>query len=266
MSDSQRRWTDKSVAETEKPGDSVRAVDRALEILLAFTATDYELTVGQLLKRVDLSRPTLYRLLYTLEQRGFVVAEGDPQKFRLGPAVGQVAHAWTSSLDLSALAAAPMQRLRERTGETVALFVLEGSDRLCIAELPSAQALSFKRGIGYRERISVGASGRAILANIGQGGEDRRRYAAEHGLDIARPAEDLDMVRRRGYAVSKDELLQGAVAIAAPFFDRSGQVAGSLGVFGPGARLPAERVEEFGALLMQEAAALSHTLGKRAES
>lgn len=63
------------MAETEKPGESVRAVDRALEILLAFTATDYELTVGQLLKRVDLSRPTLYRLLYTLEQCGFVVSE-----------------------------------------------------------------------------------------------------------------------------------------------------------------------------------------------
>lgn len=252
------------MAVTEKPGDSVRAVDRALEILLAFTAADYELTVGQLLKRVDLSRPTLYRLLYTLEQRGFVVAEGDPQKFRLGPSVGQIAHAWTSSLDLGVLAAPLMQRLHELTRETVALFVLEGGDRLCIAELPSSLALSFKRGVGYRERISAGASGRAILANIGQGKEDRQHYAAGHGLDIARPLEDLDMVRRRGYAVSKDELIQGAVAIAAPFFDRSGQVAGSLGVFGPGARLSAERVEEFGTLLMQAAGELSHMLGNRA--
>jgi len=251
------------VAETEKPAESVRAVDRALEILLAFTATDYELTVGQLLKRVDLSRPTLYRLLYTLEQCGFVVSEGDPQKFRLGPSVGQLAHVWTSSLDLSPLATPPMQRLREQTGETVALFVLQGGDRLCIAELPSPQPLSFKRGIGYRERISVGASGRAILASIGQGDEDRRRYAAERGLDIARPAEDLDLVKRRGYAVSKDDLIQGAVAIAAPFFDRSGQVAGSLGVFGPSAPLPAGRIEEFGELVVREAAELSRTLGSR---
>lgn len=266
MSGSTDRNAGKGVAETEKLGDSVRAVDRALEILLAFTAADCELTVGQLLKRVDLSRPTLYRLLYTLEQRGFVVSEGDPQKFRLGPSVGQLAHVWTSSQDLAALAAPLMQRLREQTGETVALFVLEGGDRLCIAELPSAQPLSFKRGIGYRERISVGASGRAILANIGANGEDRRRYAAERGLDIARPVEDLDMVKQRGYAVSKDELIQGAVAIAAPFFDRSGQVAGSLGVFGPGARLPAERIQAFGEMLVREAAELSRTLGKREES
>ena len=49
------------MAQTEKMSDSVRAVDRALEILMAFTATDYELSVGELLKRVDLSRPTLYR-------------------------------------------------------------------------------------------------------------------------------------------------------------------------------------------------------------
>ncbi|WP_296468453.1 IclR family transcriptional regulator [Pigmentiphaga sp.] len=253
----------KGVAEIEKLGDSVRAVDRALEILQAFTATDCELTVGQLLKRVDLSRPTLYRLLYTLEQRGFVVSEGDPQKFRLGPAVGQLAHAWSSSQDLAALAAPLMQKLREETGETVALFVLEGGDRLCIAELPSTQPLSFKRGIGYREKISVGASGRAILANIGETAEDRLDYARTQGLDVSRPVEDLDMVKRRGYAISKDELIQGAVAIAAPFFNHSGRVAGSLGVFGPSARLPEQRIREIGEMLVREAAELSRTLGLR---
>ena len=47
--------------EAEKNQDSVRAVDRALDILLAFRPGDEALTVAELLKRVDLSRPTLYR-------------------------------------------------------------------------------------------------------------------------------------------------------------------------------------------------------------
>lgn len=152
------------MAQTEKMSDSVRAVDRALEILMAFTATDYELSVGELLKRVDLSRPTLYRLLHTLEQSGFVISGGEPQKFRLGPSVAHLAHVWTSSLDISELAQPVMRRIWEQTGETVALFVPQGAYRLCIAELPSAQPLSFKRGAGYQERILLGASGRAILA------------------------------------------------------------------------------------------------------
>ena len=58
------------MSNTEKgyKSDNVRAVARALDILLAFTPSDHELSPGELLKRVDLSRPTLYRLLYTLQE------------------------------------------------------------------------------------------------------------------------------------------------------------------------------------------------------
>jgi len=151
---------------TEKLGESVRAVDRALEILMAFTATDHQLTAGELLKRVDLSRPTLYRLLRMLEHSGFIVSSGDPQRFELGPSVAHLAHVWSSSLDIANLAQPMLRRLWDQTGETVALLVHQGNSRICVAELPSAQPLSFKRGLGYREDVTLGASGRAILAHV----------------------------------------------------------------------------------------------------
>lgn len=224
--------------------DSVRAVERALDILLAFDAKDRGLTVAELLKRVQLSRPTLYRLLRTLEQRSFLSSSGEPQRFRLGPAVAQLSHVWGANTDLAAVAGPMMRRVWERTGETVALFVPDGPFRVCVAELPSAQPLSFKRGVGYRERLVRGASGRAILAF-------RRPYPAE-----------LSNVRQRGFAVSKDELIQGAVAVAAPFFGAGDQVAGSLGIFGPSVRLASAQVERFGKLLVKEARQLSGALGQ----
>jgi DNA-binding IclR family transcriptional regulator len=247
---------------SEKLNDSVRAVDRALDILMAFTAADYELTAAQLLKRVDLSRPTLYRLLYTLEQSGFLVSSGDPQKFRLGPSVAHLAHVWTASLDLGDLARPILRRIWERTGETVALFVPHGAYRTCIAELPSAQPLSFKRGIGYRERIVLGASGRAILAFAAISDADLQEYAKDTRVDLTKYPEELDRIRKRGYATSKDELIQGAIAIAAPFFNAGGQVAGSVAVFGPSARLDAARIDEFGKLLVIEAESMSQALGQ----
>lgn len=246
---------------TEKINDNVRAVGRALEILLAFTAQDHELTVGELLKRVSLSRPTLYRLLYTLEQSGFLVSSGDPQRFRLGPAVAQLAHAWTASVDIAEMAAPVLRRLWEETAETVALFVPQNGYRLCVAEIPSAQPLSFQRGVGYRERIGVGASGRAMLAHAAVSAEQLQDYAGQTGMPVERYGEELETIRRRGYAISRDELIRGAVAVAAPFFDASGQVAGSIGIFGPSARLDAQRIAEFGKLLVDEAAAVSVALG-----
>jgi DNA-binding IclR family transcriptional regulator len=241
---------------------AVRAVGRALEILLAFTPQDEELTVGELGKRVDLSRPTLYRLLHTLEQSGFLLSSGEPQRFRLGPAVARLAHVWTASHNLAAVAQPMMRKVWEATGETVALFVPDGLFRLCVAELPSPQPLSFKRGVGYRERLVLGASGRAILAHMASGADELAAYAEGIDIDLKRYPAELAKIRDRGYAVSKDELIQGAVAVAAPFFDGADQVGGSLGIFGPTVRLPAAQTERFGRLLVEEAGRLSRALGK----
>jgi IclR family acetate operon transcriptional repressor len=234
------------LATTAKSGDGVRAVNRALEILLAFVPATPELTATELLKRVNLSRPTLYRLLKTLEHGGFVTSAGDPQRFRLGPSVAQLSHAWTAAQDLSTVAQSVLRSVWEQTGETVALFVPHGDERVCVAELPSAQPLSFRRGVGYREQLTRGASGRAILAHLGGGNE-----------------KELELVRERGYATSKDELIKGAVAIAAAFFDSAGQVAGSVAVFGPGVRFSDSRVKACGTLLVKAAKDISMALGLR---
>lgn len=247
----------------EKGGDSVRAVERALDILLAFSAADLELSVGELQKRVGLSRPTLYRLIYTLEKSGFLVSVGEPQKFRLGSAVGQLAHVWTASMDIAELARPILRELWERTGETVALFVPQGAQRMCVAELPSPQPLSFKRGVGYRDRIVLGASGRAILAHAGISAETLRAYAEGTTVDLEKYPAEFELIRTRGYATSSEELLKGAIAIAAPFFNNAGQVAGSIAVFGPSVRLDRGRVEEDAKFLVEAAAAMSGALGKR---
>ncbi|GAA5235449.1 IclR family transcriptional regulator [Verticiella sediminum] len=253
------------MATTTEKSENVRAVGRALEILLAFTPQDVELSPAELLKRVDLSRPTLYRLLYTLEEHGFLVSAGEPQKFRLGPSVARLAHVWTSSLDLSLLAQPVLQRIWRETSETVAMFVPQGPLRLCVAELPSPQPLNFKRGVGYTERIVRGASGRAILAYMDAAPEELREYLRDSGVDLKVLQEELVQTRKRGYASSHNELISGAVAVAVPFFDRHGAAAGSIGVFGPEVRLNASRLKQVAKLLVEEAATLSGMLGHSAE-
>jgi DNA-binding IclR family transcriptional regulator len=245
----------------ESGAASVRAVDRALAILAAFTPRDGSLTVGEILARVGLSRPTAYRLLHTLRGAGFVTASGHPQRYSLGPAVAQLAHVWGATLNLAAIAEPMMRAAWEESGETVALFVPDGVYRQCVAEMPSPQALSFKRGVGYRERLVLGASGRAILAHTRSASDSLLRYSAGMKLDAKKYAQELRLVKSRGYAVSRNELLQGAVAVAAPFFDGAGEVAGSIGVFGPGVRLADAQVEKVGKLLVREAKRLSKALG-----
>src|SRR3569623_1789741 len=183
--------TEEPAALQGQASEGVRAVERALDVLSAFATGDSELLVADLVKRVGLSRPTLYRLLHTLEKKGFVVAQGEPQRFRLGPAVARLAHVWGNTQDLSAIAKPIMQEAWGYTAETVALYVPRGEMRLCIAELQSPQALSFRRGVGYSEKLVRGASGRAILAFTPLAPGQLEAYAAGTNVDVGWVREQL---------------------------------------------------------------------------
>lgn len=250
-------------AASDKGGEGVRAVERALDVLGAFAPGDGELLVADLVKRVGLSRPTLYRLLHTLEKKGYVASSGEPQRFRLGPAAARLAHAWSSALDLGEIARPLMQEAWSFTAETVALYVPRDDMRLCIAELQSPQALSYRRGVGYSEKLVKGASGRAILAYTPLAPGQLEAYAAGTSADLDWLREQMVLTRERGYAIGHNELIQGAYAVAAPFFDARGHVAGALGVFGPDVRLTEARVHEFGRFLRDRVGRITEALGGR---
>lgn len=251
--------TEENRSAADKGTDGVRAVDRALEILLAFEPGAHSQTAGELLKKVDLSRPTLYRLLKTLESRGFVTSSGEPQRFQLGPAVGQLAHVFAAGMDLANAARPMMQRLWEKTGETVALLVQQERDRVCVAEIPSSHHLSFKLGVGHREKITIGASGKVVLAFA----TDAERYLPSmlKPEELLRYREELAQIRAEGYSVSKEELIRGAIAVAAPFFMSGGAVGGSLAVYGPSARIDDKVTRTVVPWLLEEARALSKACG-----
>src|SRR3954447_15683223 len=250
-------------AKEEGGASTVRAVDRAIAILQCFTADKPALSVIEIQRRVGLSRPTLYRLLQTLAATGLVKAEGDPQRFRLAHGVMELAHVWLAGLNKVDVARPVLEGLREATGETAALFVLREQKRICVFELESHHALTIARGVGDTGDITLGASGKAILAYL----DEKRRDAILGQVAKARRAElakALEVVRNRGFATSESEVIVGAVAFAAPTFNHNGEVAGCVGVFGPRARVKDSDVARCGALVMQAANAISLQSGYRA--
>lgn len=253
------------IPKDEGAASTVRAVDRAIAILQCFTADKPALSVLEIQKRVGLSRPTLYRLLQTLAGSGLIKAEGDPQRFRLAHGVMELAHVWLAGLNKVDVARPVLEQLREETGETAALFVLREQKRICVLELESHHALTIARGVGDTGDITLGASGKAILAYLD---EARREAILDQVANKPRRAElikALEVVRSRGFAVSQGEVFVGAVAVAAPTFNHNGEVAGCLGVFGPRARVKDTDIARFGALVIQAANAVSEQYGYRAE-
>jgi DNA-binding IclR family transcriptional regulator len=237
---------------------TVRAVERAVDILQAFSPERASMSVLELQQRVGLSRPTLYRLLHTLAARGLIRAEGDPQRFTLGHGVMQLSHAWLKGLDTVATARPIVEGLRDRSGETAALFALRGDQRVCVLEAASRHELAITRGIGETTSITRGATGYAILAFLPEAasGPLLRNAPDRDRIDRA-----LAEARRHGFARSQGEVILGAMAMAAPYYDHRGEVAGALGLYGPAARIKPDQVPALGATVLAAARDLSTLLG-----
>jgi DNA-binding IclR family transcriptional regulator len=239
----------------------VRAVDRAIAILQCFTPEQPAMSVIEIQKRVGLSRPTLYRLLHTLAARDLIHAEGDPQRFKLAHGVMKLSHVWLNGLEVVAVARPIVEGLRDLTGETAALFRLQHDLGICILECESRHELSISRGVGHSLKIMQGSTGKAMLAFM----DPPRQAEFLSGLpaDTARIRleESLKAALRNGYATSHGEIFVGAVAVSAPYFDHRGSVVGSIGLYGPEARVSSDKIVEYSKLVREAGRKISILLG-----
>jgi len=222
---------------------SVRAVDRALEILKLFQDGKASKSIMELQSASGLSRPTLYRLLDTLAAHRFIRVTGLPQRFSLDYAVGQLAQRWLAGLDLTTVARPILERLHERTKETVSLVVLQGSEAIYAVELVSPQILSMSRGVGPVGPLVMSASGKSILAHLTDDVIQVEIKASFHRIDGVALKKALVKIRKDGFCIARGEVIEGVVAVAAPYFNSSGAVAGAIVVFGPDVRMTPERTK-----------------------
>ena len=240
---------------------SVRAVDRAIEILQAFSPNKPSMSVLEIQKKVRLSRPTLYRLLETLASHGLVRGHGTPQQYSLDYGVGRLAQDWMAALDPVAAGQPIVERLHEETRESIGLFILREYRHVCVLELASPHVLSMARGIGPMDHLVPGASGKAILAFMSEADVEIVLRALPKGIEKKVLLEELATVRRDKFRVSRSEVFDGAVGIAAPYFDHTNRVVGSIIVFGPEVRFSEERITKIARRVLESAVELSSALG-----
>lgn len=224
---------------------SVRSVERALDILLAFTE-QRELGLTEVAKAVGLHKSTVFRLLHTLERKGFVVRDPDTDRYRLGFRIFELAASMNHSDDPLAIVLPEMERLRDAVEETVSLYIRDGLERIRVQAVQSNQVIRRVAPIGQRLPLFVGASSKVLVAFSPS---DVLEALLEHpdwpaGVDKAAFRREIDDVRRKGYAMSFEEREEGVAAVSIPVFRPNGDIFAALTVSGPVQRLSRRRMEE----------------------
>lgn len=233
---------------------TVRAVERALDILLCFThATD--LTLTEISQQVGLHKSTVHRLLASLEGKGFVIRDAVSDKYRLGFRVWELSANISRSDDPAVLLLPEMERLRDQLGETISLYIRDGAERIRIQAVQSNQAIRRVAPVGARMPLYVGASSKVLIAFDEPGAQqvviDDPHWPST--IDRTLFLGQLADIRKQGYATSVEEREQGAAAVSAPILDRSGRLVAALSVSGPSNRWSLPVMKQHAALI-QEAA------------
>lgn len=247
-----------------QPG--TQAIDRAAELLALIVESDAPRTFTSLTAQTGLAKSTTSRLLQALE-RNRLVQRDRHGAFGPGPLFTQYALRGDVTDSLAELAAPMMERLGDKTGETVNLAVPRGGSVITVAQVDSSYLLGATSWIGLDLPTHCTSTGKVFYAcgrlPLPEGDLEAR---TEHSLtSAAELRRQFPAILRRGYAVAREELEIGLVAIGAPVRALGGSVVAAVSVTGPAARLTPQRTEEYGALLAEEAHILSALLGHSKE-
>jgi len=254
--------------EGQTSGDFVRALAKGLAVIEAFDARSPTMTLSEVARKTGLSRGTARRLLLTLVEAGYAGFDG--KNFSLRPRVLNLGFAYLNSQNIWQLAQPHMVELVEKVHESCSVSVLDGTDIVYVARVPTAaRIMSINLGIGTRLPAFTTSMGRVLLAGLPEDEVEQRleqvsplsRYTAKTITDPKQVLREIEQVRRQGWALVDQELEQGLRSIAVPIVDGAGQVLAALNIGTHASRWTIQKLtQEALPLLKQTAAAISAVL------
>lgn len=226
----------------------VDAAAKALALLEAFSYEDRRLSLAELSSRTGVPRATAFRLLATLEEAGYLAKHGSD--YQLGFKCFLLSNVAAADLDLRSIAHPHLIALRDSTGETTQLAILDDWKIVYLDRVLSQQAVGYmtSRAGAVLPSYCTGL-GKALLAF--EPVETVAAWAQRESFPAYTPAtltsaeallSELALIRERGYATDRQEREVGVRCVAAPVRDAEGNVVAALSAAGPTERLPTELV------------------------
>ena len=211
-------------------GQYVQSLARGLAVIRAFDSDHPEMTLSDIARRTGLTRATSRRFLLTLVELGYVKTDG--RMFSLTARVLELGFSYLSALSLPEIAQPHLEQLAASIHESTSASVLDGTDIVYVARVPTRRIMTVRINIGTRFPAYATSMGRVLLASFGAEELDSHL----DGIDFASLTShtiktrkalvvELDRVREQGWAMVDQELENGLRSIAAPIWHGSTVIA-----------------------------------------
>lgn len=229
----------------------VGVISKVLRIFEALQASPAGLELREIVEHTDINKSTAYRFLAHLESEGYLFRD-DSGAYLVGPRLVRLGSGSTYQMTLRKISRPVLQELRNKTGETVNLGVLDGQDVFYVDVVQSHHPFRMVTRIGTSRPLYCTAMGKMLAALLPPNEKERllsslrfERFTPHTITELAKFRAELERIEQRGYSLDDEEVTLGARCISAPILLEGNRLAAAVSIAGPTARIVAERVPFF---------------------
>ncbi|MEO1082460.1 MAG: IclR family transcriptional regulator [Pseudomonadota bacterium] len=242
------------------------SLGKMLTILDMFTPETPVHPTTEIIARLGTSRSTAYRYIQNLNDSGLLQAVGNGN-YILGPRIIELDYQIRNCDPMHIAADGVLDQLADDTGESALLCMLYSNSVLCVRESHSKPRSSKLFSRGQSRSLFRGAMSKVILPYLPYH-QLRKMYArsedvieqANLGTDWSEFKRTLNDIRKSGCIVTSGEFYPDVTGVAAPVFNGSDLIVGSVGVAGPTHELLTEGLEDTKELVKTAAGIITERL------
>ncbi len=229
-----------------KDSYSIQSVENALNVLEALCDEEGGVRISHLSEKLGMNKTSVFRLLATFENRGYVEREPSSGKYRLGLAAYEMGQKFLSRMGLLKKARPVMDRLVRECNEAIYLAVRRNDDLLFLDVVDTPLQVKIVSLVGKRYPLETSAAGKILLAGAPSGDEpskDRKNHTTAKPLANIL-AKELQEIHDNGFCIDLGSLGEGATCLAVPLRNIHGEIAAGLCMIGPDFRMNPAQIEQ----------------------
>jgi IclR family acetate operon transcriptional repressor len=249
---------------------TVQSVARALSIVDLVAESSIGLTLTEIAKAIGVSKSAAHSLIRTLVDSGYLREPADRPRYQLGTRLLSLGEVALRQIPVGEIARPILTHLSDQLGVTTRVAIADHDQPIFIERVDGPGMVRFQTPIGVRELPHASAAGKAILAHLTD--DQVRDVCARLGMPgrtrytITTPdalIENLELVRRRGFALDDEEDSDGVVCVGASFLNHIGECAGAMSATFLKGGFSTDQILEMGTVVREHADQMSRALGRR---
>jgi DNA-binding IclR family transcriptional regulator len=252
----------------DKSNYIIQSVAHALDVLEEFKGGADELGVTELSKKLKLHKNNVFRILATLESRGYIEQNKATENYRLGIKCLELGQTYIKQMGLLKLAKTILEELANIVGETSYISILRNNDVVYLDSVETKATVRVVSRVGLHLPVHATAAGKSLIMHES---EDELRKRLHPELTKLTPntfanvddlLSELRKSSERGYTTDIEEFEIGVCCVGAPVKDYTGRIVGAISLSGPASRMTREKIDdEISKHVVEKSSELSMRLG-----